>query len=136
MAIGKKTGGRQKGTPNKATVEGQERLAASGVTPLDAMIADMRFHWDAHQRALADKNLPEASKELALAREAAKDAAPYCHARLPAVEHTGKDGGPMQTEHLGNAESARAVIARKIETLAARLNSGEPAPQVPGPRPN
>jgi hypothetical protein len=134
MAIGKKTGGRQKGTPNKANAERQERIAASGITRLDAMIADMRFHWDAHQKALAEKNMPEASKELALAREAAKDAAPYCHARLAAVEHTGKGGGPLQTQHL--VGDAHAILARRIEALAARFASGEPAPQVPSPRPN
>jgi hypothetical protein len=27
--------------------------------------------------------------------EAAKAAAPFCHARLASVEHTGKDGGPI-----------------------------------------
>jgi hypothetical protein len=34
MPIGKKTGGRQKGTPNKASVERQLRVAEAGVAPL------------------------------------------------------------------------------------------------------
>lgn len=40
--------GRKKNFPNKATKEWQERIASTGVTPLDVMIADMRFHFDAY----------------------------------------------------------------------------------------
>src|SRR5215471_4185352 len=37
MAIGYKTGGRQAGTPNKATVELQQKLAALGCDPIVGM---------------------------------------------------------------------------------------------------
>ena len=60
------------------------------------MIADMRFHYDRFQAALADKDAEKASSELAMARDAAKDAAPYTHPRLAAVEHMGKGGGPIE----------------------------------------
>lgn len=93
---GSRPRGRPKGSPNKATKERQARVAASGVTPLDVMIADMRFHWDRHQEAMAEKRADEAAKELALARDAAKDAAPYTHPRLAAIEHMGKGGGPIE----------------------------------------
>ena len=42
MAKGRKTGGRQKGTPNKATAERQAEIAASGLTPLDFLLNIMR----------------------------------------------------------------------------------------------
>lgn len=88
--------GRKPNKPNKATAERQAKIAATGVTPLDVMIADMRFHYERYQTAVKAKNDGEAGKELALAREAAKDAAPYTHPRLAAVEHMGKGGGPIE----------------------------------------
>lgn len=68
-----KTGGRQKGAANKATAQRQAEVAASGLTPLDYMLAILR-----------DEALDE-SKRL----DAAKAAAPYVHPRLAAVEHSG-----------------------------------------------
>lgn len=111
--------GRPKGSPNKATKERQARIAAAGVTPLDVMIADMRFHWDAHQKAMADKNGAEAAKELALARDAAKDAAPYTHPRLAAVEHMGKGGGPIEYTDV------RDRLAHLVDRAAAADESAE-----------
>lgn len=74
----------------------QERIASTGVTPLDVMIADMRLHYDLYQEALAKKDIATAKTELKEARDAAKDAAPYTHPRLAAVEHMGKGGGPIE----------------------------------------
>jgi len=88
--------GRKKNSPNKATIARQERIASSGVTPLDVMIADMRLHYDLYQEALAEKDIATAKAELKEARDAAKDAAPYTHPRLAAVEHMGKGGGPIE----------------------------------------
>jgi len=53
------------------------------------MIADMRLHYDLYQTALADRAIATAKAELREARDAAKDAAPYTHPRLAAVEHMG-----------------------------------------------
>jgi hypothetical protein len=44
MAYGRKTGGRQRGTPNKATLAREAEIAATGATPLDVMIRNMRFY--------------------------------------------------------------------------------------------
>jgi hypothetical protein len=88
--------GRRKNAPNKATIARQERIASSGVTPLDVMIADMRLHYDLYQEALAERDIATAKAELKEARDAAKDAAPYTHPRLAAVEHMGKGGGPIE----------------------------------------
>jgi hypothetical protein len=46
---GERRGGRQKGTPNKASAARQAEVAASGVTPLEVMLDNMR---SAYRRAL------------------------------------------------------------------------------------
>ena len=58
MALGRKTDGLKQGTPNRQTVkkqgvavQRQERALASVATPIEVMIADMRFH---HAAALAE----------------------------------------------------------------------------------
>lgn len=79
MAKGQKTGGRRKGIPNRATVERQAALEASGLLPLDYLLSVMRAEGDIELRL-----------------EAAKAAAPYVHPRLANVELTGKDKGPLQ----------------------------------------
>lgn len=76
-----KSGGRAKGTPNKKTAELQEKVAQSGVTPLEFMLDIMRG--DA-----CPKDADPAQKIAfhALRFEAAKAAAPYVHAKLSSVE--------------------------------------------------
>jgi len=73
MAAGRKTGGRQKGTRNRKTVEKVAEIEASGLTPLDFMLGILR-----DERADPVQRF-----------EAAKAAAPYVHARLTATEHSG-----------------------------------------------
>ena len=94
MAKGRKTGGRRKGTPNKATAVRQAEISASGTTPLDFMLEVMRD----------DQN------DLATRLDAAVKAAPYVHPKLAAIDHShqGPDSGsravylisdrPMTTE--------------------------------------
>lgn len=73
MAIGRKTGGRKKGTPNKATAAHRAALKEGGLTPLDFMLNRLR-----DEDATADDRM-----------EAAKAAAPYLHPRLAAIDHSG-----------------------------------------------
>lgn len=61
-----KTGGRQKGVPNRATATKAAEIAASGLTPLDYMLRVMRDGTIDHPIRL----------------DAAKSAAPYVHPRL------------------------------------------------------
>lgn len=71
---GKREGaGRKPGVPNKRTAEKTAEIEASGLTPLDYLLSVMRD--DALER---DARV-----------DAAKAAAPYVHARLAAVEHSG-----------------------------------------------
>jgi hypothetical protein len=70
MARGRKTGGREKGTRNRATEEARAAAAATGVLPLDYMLSVMRD-------PAADQKRRDA---MAMA------AAPYLHPKLSAVD--------------------------------------------------
>ena len=81
MAYGKKTGGRQKGTPNKDTQALQERIAQRypGWDPVEAMA----------EIARDDQN------DVMIRLAALKEIAQYIHPKRKAIEHTGKDGTPL-----------------------------------------
>lgn len=86
--------GRKRGSATKRTREIADKAAENGITPLEFMLDVMRKPYpedaDATVKASYD----------AMRFEAAKAAAPYVHPRLAAVEHTGKDGGPVQVERI------------------------------------
>jgi hypothetical protein len=65
--------GRKVGAPNKATAARQAEVAASGVTPLDYMLAVMRD----------DSIAPDRRDDMA------KAVAPYVHPKLAAIDHSG-----------------------------------------------
>jgi hypothetical protein len=70
MARGRKTGGRQKGTRNRATEEARVAAQATGILPLDYMLSVMR-----------DPDADHKSRDaMAMA------AAPYLHARLSTID--------------------------------------------------
>lgn len=85
-----KTGGRKKGTPNKATAAKAAEVAASGLTPLDYMLEVLRD--------------VEADRSVRL--DAAAKAAPYVHPKLASIEHTGEDGGPLIVQILRFEDAA------------------------------
>src|SRR5690349_20682424 len=89
MAKGAKTGGRKKGTPNKATASREAAIAQSGLTPLDFMLNIMRGEAPANADA-AQKIAWEAMRF-----EAAKAAAPYVHPKLSSIEHSGSVSHPF-----------------------------------------
>ena len=92
---GKRPGaGRPKGAVQRVTREARAKAAASGVMPLDVMLEAMRAHHGAGQ--------------LDLAAAIAKEAAPYLHPRLAAVQHTGKDGSALVVEIVRFGESEAA----------------------------
>lgn len=110
MALGKKTGGRAKGTQNKATAARQEQVAADGVTPLDVMLENMRFAHEHAAEVLAkvmslepEGETPgqglDAYREMLrfrqIAEDCAKDAAPYVHPKLASIVHKGDKENPL-----------------------------------------
>lgn len=70
MALGRKTGGRSAGTPNKATAAKAAAIEASGLTPLDYMLSVLR----------------DEGRDTAERMDAAKAAAPYVHPKLSNVD--------------------------------------------------
>ena len=98
MALGKKTGGRQKGSVNKATARKAAIVAESGLTPLDYMLSVMRE--DIPKDASIETKIAMTSHKM----DAAKAAAPYVHPKLATTEITGKDGGPVTLLFTSNDE--------------------------------
>jgi hypothetical protein len=81
MALGRKTGGRQKGARNRATAEARAAAEATGILPLDYMLSVMR-----------DANAESKRRDaMAIA------AAPYLHPKVSPVE-------AAKTEQLSPAE--------------------------------
>ncbi|MBZ5761573.1 hypothetical protein LAV84_18335 [Rhizobium sp. VS19-DR104.2] len=105
MAIGKKTGGRQKGSRNKATARREREIAKSGTTPLEYMLKVMR-----NPRA-----------DSARRDDMAKAAAPYVHPKLASLQHTGKNGGPIQTVDLTKASEEQL---NALEAIFGPLATG------------
>lgn len=120
---GKRNGaGRPSGAVTKRTREVAEKAVASGQTPLEVMVANMRHFQQVALDAEAVlegltvaeftgkvtaetpedqfKALLAQVKKTAgfrqLAQDCARDAAPYMHPKLNSVSHTGPDGGPLQ----------------------------------------
>jgi hypothetical protein len=78
---GKRPGaGRPKGAVSKVRLAQKAEIAKSGLTPLAYMLQVMR-----------DENATQWRRDWA-----ALQAAPYCHSKLASIEHTGKDGTPLQ----------------------------------------
>src|SRR5215813_9344964 len=80
MALGRKTGGRQRGARNRATTEARAAAEATGILPLDYMLGVMR---DANAE-------PKRRDAMATA------AAPYLHSKLSTIE--GKVSEPKASE--------------------------------------
>ena len=110
---GKKTGGRQPGSVNKATAARQALVAASGATPLDVMLDNMRF---AHHRAAElineliakmkvdggeVKDVVEGLKLVLQlrkqAQDCASDAANYVHPKLANIQHGQDPDNPLKS---------------------------------------
>jgi hypothetical protein len=91
MALGRKTGGRQKGARNCATAEARAAAEATGILPLDYMLSVMR------------DSTADAKRRDAMAMAAA----PYLHPKVSAVE-------AAKTEQLSDAEKygIRVVFVR------------------------
>lgn len=87
---GKRAGaGRKPGSATKKTREIADKAAEDGLTPLEFMLQIMR----GEPPETEDERVKLSYVEMRF--EAAKAAAPYVHPKLAAIEHSGKDGGPI-----------------------------------------
>ena len=94
----RKNAGRKQGAATKKTREIADKAAQEGITPLEVMLMAMR-EFVVKANAMADDKAKvidsKVVSRMGLLHDAAaiaKDAAPYIHPRLAAIEHTGKDG--------------------------------------------
>jgi hypothetical protein len=94
-----KGAGRPRSALTVRTQEVARRVLADGVTPLDVMLQAMRAHLDAG--------------ELDKAAAIAKDAAPYVHPRLQAVQHSRPAIEPAQVRAVNlPIEEIEQIIAK------------------------
>ena len=89
--------GRKPGGKNEKSREIADKAAAEGITPLEVMLKAMRGFVEFAEKMVAENNEVGALNAYTEAAKVAKDAAPYIHPRLAAIEHTGKDGQPLET---------------------------------------
>lgn len=123
MKGGKREGaGRKRGIPNKASAKKAAEIAESGLTPLDFMLQIMR---DEACPEDADAAVKAAFADMRF--EAAKAAAPYVHPRLAAVEHTGKDGGPIETKEVTDSDLVRWLAFEATRSVIKKAKEHEPA---------
>ena len=101
---GKRPGaGRKTGSLTKRTRQIAEAVATQGITPLEVMMKVMHQLYEeasnVQEEELGDKALANEAriKLLNMAATVGRHAAPYVHPRLSAIEHTGKDGTPLQS---------------------------------------
>lgn len=93
--------GRPKGARTVRTSKVAEKAIASGkITPLEVILKAMHQSFDA--------------EEWAAAAAFAKDAAPYMHAKLASVQHSGPNGGPIQTADLTKASEEQLAALEAI----------------------
>lgn len=99
---GEYRGGRQKGAKNKARANRELAIELAGIEPKAFLLNGMSFYQGQINAELA-KARPDhdkVAKAYNAGKEFAKDAAPYCHARLASIEHSGPDGGPIAVSRI------------------------------------
>lgn len=111
MAKGIKTGGRVKGTPNRATKAREEIIARSRATPLEFLLDVMQ----------------DDEKPLDVRLFAAKAAAPYVHPRLSSTEVKG-DITHRMAESISE-EHARHIAQDFIESVRSGADAGSKEPR-------
>lgn len=107
---GKRPGaGRKTGSATEKTRLIANQAAKDGITPLEVMIENMRWHRDRALEAEAlNTTVLDAAAQTLLrdsivafrrsAQACASDAASYMHPSLKSIEHKGEDGGPLRIE--------------------------------------
>ncbi|MEO8715192.1 MAG: hypothetical protein ABI369_09280 [Acetobacteraceae bacterium] len=101
---GERRGGRQKGTPNKATLSVMEKLTAIGCDPIAGMA----------RLASDETNAPE------LRGRMYAELAGYVAPKRKAIEHTGADGGPIATEETTTLDLS-ALTTEQLRTLCGLI---------------
>ena len=113
---GKRQGaGRPKGSRNKASSRREQFVALSGPTPIEVMVAVMRFNFDAaeYERSQPTPNQKEIDAAYARALDAAHKAAPYVHPRLTVIDQSPKFNWHRLTAQ--EIEDVERILAKTID---------------------
>jgi hypothetical protein len=111
-APGERRGGRKKGTPNRRTTEVTERLAELGCGPIEGMA----------RIAMDDANAPE------LRGRMFSELAGFVAPKRRAVEHTGVDGGPIETQERAAQLDCSRLSLEELRVLRALVIKATPEP--------
>ena len=104
----RKTGGRKKGSKNRANARREAEIAGSGLTPLDFMLMVMRDS----RRKLSERMM------------AAVAAAPYVHPKLATVQVQGDRDNPVAAKLILTADADKvAAYYKRLEALAADVTA-------------
>jgi hypothetical protein len=111
-APGERRGGRKKGTPNKRTLEVTERLAELGCDPIEGMA----------RLAMNEANAPE------LRGRMFSELAGFVAPKRKAVEHTGADGGLIETREQADQLDYSRLSVEELRPLRELILKAMPAP--------
>lgn len=104
--------GRKSGTPNKFTIKTIHEIAAKySHDPVEGMVKLAAKLERKPKPTIAEMNLMNAAN---------KGAAPYYHAQLKAIEHSGPGGGPIQNMVIDWTQATDEQLA-KAKALAEEL---------------
>ena len=132
---GKREGaGRQKGKPNKITIERQEQVIREKREPLDRMLQAMQIFEslvEYYQPGTTEQPNPNHDEAKYLANvqrmaDTAAKAAPYVHHRLATTVHSEPNDGAIPIEAINNAVANMSdedlnALGRLLEPLAAAV---------------
>jgi len=116
MALGRKTGGRARGTPNKRTLDVIDRLEQLNCDPIEGMA----------KIAMDEANPPE------LRGRMFSELAQYTCPKRRAVEHSGEGSGEISISWMNTTDVRSLSSAELTDQLLQRIAAGEvPAEDVP-----
>jgi hypothetical protein len=126
MAPGIKTGGRKKGSVNKATrtrravaesvAQGLAQLDCKGMSMAEIQIESARYIWGLaeQERAKPEPQRDAVTKLMAMASKLAHDVSPYLYPAMQSVRHGGEeDAAPIRFENL--SEYQLEMLIKRLE---------------------
>jgi hypothetical protein len=94
--------GRPKGAANRFSEQARAKAAAEGITPLEYMLSVLRNE----------------TNELGVRMDAAKASAPYMHARLESIKHSGDADNLVKVDATIESDRAFASFVAVLESIA------------------
>ena len=125
---GKRIGaGRPKGSHNKASSRREQFVALSGRTPIEVMIAVMRYNFEMaeHEKSKSKPNQKEITAAYARALDAAYRVAQFVHPKLSAVEHSPRFDWSLLT--LEEVNLVEPILRRALDHGVGGTVDGEAA---------